>query len=63
MGQQRSLEMQDQVHKMAQYKREAARLRAEEQKDERDQKMLEKEQKKYAIFEKHVNMQNKLDCK
>ncbi len=55
--------MQDQVNKMAQYKREAARLRAEEQKDERDQKLLEKEQKKYAIFEKHVNMQNKLDCK
>jgi len=44
------------VYKQAEYKREAARLRAEEQKEMREQQLLEKEQQKYAILEKHLNI-------
>ena len=45
------------------YKREAARLRAEEQADIRENEAYQKEMRKLQILEKHLNMQQKLDCK
>ena len=55
--------MKEQLDKQAAYRREAARLRTEEQQEERERKAYTQQQQKYMILEKHINMQQKLEIK
>lgn len=48
---------------MAAYRKEAARLRAEEQQEAREHAAFVDKQQKYLILEKHANMQQKLEIK
>ena len=45
------------------YRKEAARLRAEEQQEAREHKAFVEQQQKYLIMEKHANLQQKLEIK
>ena len=45
------------------YKREVARLRAEDQQEFRENEAQIQEMRRYQILEKHLNMQQKLECK
>ena len=51
------------MSRQAAYKNEEMRLRAEERQEARESLAYQKEMRKYQILEKHLNMQQKLDCK
>lgn len=55
--------IKEELTKQRAFKKEAARLRAEEQKEVRQERALEQKQKQYYVLEKHLQMQRMLEVK
>ena len=63
VGNNRTNALKEEQEKAALYRKEAARLRAEEQQDLRQMRDFAKQQQQFMILEKHINMQHKLERK
>ena len=59
----RSSTLKKDIDRNLAYKREVARLRAEDQQEFRENEAQIQEMRRYQILEKHLNMQQKLECK
>lgn len=63
IGNNRTTALREEQEKAAVYRKEAARLRAEDQQDLRQIRDFAKQQQQFMILEKHINMQHKLEHK